>query len=212
MDYKTKQYYSTHVQDASNLYNTAKTGGVSRYFQSAFTAGSTVLDMGAGSGRDMGILEEMGFDVYGVDASAEMVSNAVANYPQLKDRLICASIPSDELYFNMKFDGILCSAVLMHITDDRLFDAALCIRNNLKGNGRLLISVPVTRDDLDSEGRAPDGRLFIMRSFDYYTLLFERLGFKRKGYYEEGDGLGRSGVKWGVGVYHLDICESDYSV
>jgi 2-polyprenyl-3-methyl-5-hydroxy-6-metoxy-1,4-benzoquinol methylase len=149
----------------------------------------------------MVILDGMGFDVYGIDVSQEMASNAVSNYPQLEGRIKCASLPSDELYFNMKFDGILCSAVLMHITDDRLFDAAFCIRNNLKENGRLLISVPVERDDLDSEGRAPDGRIFIMRSFDYYTLLFERLGFKLIGYYEEGDGLGRAGVKWGVGVF-----------
>ncbi|PKL18221.1 MAG: hypothetical protein CVV49_07135 [Spirochaetae bacterium HGW-Spirochaetae-5] len=180
MDYKTKQYYSTHVQDASNLYNSPKTGGVSRYFRSAFTAGSTVLDMGAGSGRDLVILagppkpkppippgggleivQDEGFDVYGIDASPEMVSNAVTNYPQLKGRLICASIPSDELYFNMKFDGILCSAVLMHITDDRLFDAAYCIRNNLKENGRLLISVPVARDDLDSDSKTLKGRMFV---------------------------------------------------
>jgi hypothetical protein len=245
MDDKTQKYYSAHVHDASNLYNSAKTGGVSRYFKSAFTAGSTVLDMGAGSGRDMVILagppksivpeiptppkpyfdrlstspgwglkivKEIGFDVYGIDASAEMVSNAVSNYPQLKDRLICASIPSDELFFNMKFDGILCSAVLMHISDDLLFDTACCIRNNLKENGRLLISVPVARDDLDSEGRSPDGRLFIIRSFDYYTLLFERLGFKKAGYWEEGDGLGREGVKWGVGLYHLDSASGSRSL
>ena len=201
MDDKTQKYYSTHAKDASNLYNSAKTGGVSRYFQSAFTAGSTVLDMGAGSGRDMVILAEAGFDAYGIDASAEMVSNAVSNYPRLKDRIKCASIPSDELFFNMKFDGILCSAVLMHISDDLLFDTAYCIRNNLKENGRLLISVPVARDDLDSEGRSPDGRLFIMRSFDYYTLLFEGCGFKRIGYWEEGDVLGREGVRWGVGLF-----------
>lgn len=201
MDEKTQQYYSTHVQEASELYNSAGTGGVSRYFRSAFFAGSTVLDIGAGSGRDMVILKEMGFDVYGIDASAEMVSNAVLEYPQLEGRIKCASLPADELFFSIKFDSILCSAMLMHITDERLFDAAYCIRNNLKENGRFLISVPIDRDDLDSEGRTPDGRLFIMRSFEYYTLLFERLGFKRIGYWEEGDGLGRSGIRWGVELF-----------
>jgi len=51
-----------------------------------------------------------------------------------------------------------------------------------------------------------------MRSFEYYTLLFERLGFKLIGYYEEGDGLGRAGVKWGVGVYHLDVSSGSRSL
>jgi len=91
--------------------------------------------------------------------------------------------------------------VLMHISDDLLFDTAYCIRNNLKENGRLLVSIPVERNDLDSEGRTKDGRLFIIRTADYYTLLFERLGFKKVGYWEEGDGLGREGVKWGVGLF-----------
>jgi len=180
-----------------------KKSGVSRYFKEAFIAGSTVLDLGAGSGRDMALLLEMGFDAYGIDASQEMVKSAAEHLPALKDRIICASILSNELFFNREFDGILCSAVLMHITGDWINEAAVCIRNNLKENGRLLISVPVKRDDLDSEGRTPDGRLFIMRSIEDYTRLFELHGFTKIGYYEEGDSLGRSGVTWGVAVYEL---------
>ena len=46
MDNKTSKYYSTHVQEAAELYYSVRTGGVSRYFRSAFVEGSTVLDMG----------------------------------------------------------------------------------------------------------------------------------------------------------------------
>jgi len=218
MDNKTSEYYSSHVKDAVELYNSATRSGVSRYFGTAFPAGSSVLDIGCGSGRDMMILagppkppggglnkeQDMGYDVYGVDASPEMCEEAVMRFPQLKDRIKCAELPCDKPYFGRKFDCVLCSALLMHITDDRLFDAAFTIRNNLKEDGRLLLSFPVERVDVGADSRVPDGRLFIMRTADYYTLLFERLGFRKIAYYEEPDSLGRAGVKWGVILFHLE--------
>lgn len=207
MDKKTQQYYSTHASEATGLYKSAKPGGVSSYFLSAFTSGSSVLDIGTGSGRDLVILAEMGFNVYGIDASPEMVRCA-ADYasdfiPAADEKIICASIPQDGLFFNIKFDSVLCSAVLMHIPDELLSDTLACIRNNMKDAGRVLVSVPVERDDLDSEGRTPDGRLFIMRSIDLYTELFRKGGFRKVQYYEETDSLGRAGIRWGVILFEV---------
>lgn len=204
MDSRTAEYYTSRVKDATELYNSANTGGAGRYFASSFPAGSSVLDIGCGSGRDMALLKSQGYDVYGIDQSPEMAAGAAGSYPELKDRVKTASLPAEGRYFNMTFDCILCSAVLMHITYDRIFDAAFTIRNNLKENGRLLISIPVQRPDVGDDSRVPDGRLFIIRPPDYYTLLFERLGFRKTGYFEEEDSLGREGVKWGVVVFNLE--------
>jgi SAM-dependent methyltransferase len=212
MDNKTSQYYSSHVKDAVELYNSAARSGVSKYFAEAFPAGSSVLDIGCGSGRDMAILGDAGYDVYGADASPEMCEEAVKRFPQLKGRVVTGELPADGLYFNRKFDCVLCSALLMHIRDDRIFDAAFTIRNNLNDGGRLLLSIPVERGDVGADSRVPDGRLFIMRTADYYTLLFERLGFKRIGYYEEADSLGRAGVKWGVMLFHLEAANGTRSI
>lgn len=212
MDNKTSQYYSSHVKDAVELYNSAVRSGVSKYFAEAFPAGSSVLDIGCGSGRDMVILGDSGYDVYGVDASPEMCEEAVKRFPQLKGRVVTGELPADGLYFNRKFDCVLCSALLMHIRDDRIFDAAFTIRNNLNDGGRLLLSIPVERGDVGADNRVPDGRLFIMRTADYYTLLFERLGFKRIGYYEEADSLGRAGVKWGVMLFQLEAANGTRSI
>ena len=99
---------------------------------------------------------------------------------------------------------------MMHITDDKIFDAVFTIKNNLKVNGRLLLSVPVERPDLDDESRSPDGRLFIMRQPEYYTLILERLGFSKIASYEDKDGLGRKGVKWATMVFALDSAESSF--
>jgi hypothetical protein len=52
MDGKTAEYYTSRVKDAAVLYNSAKTGGAGKYYASSFPAGSTVLDVGCGSGRD----------------------------------------------------------------------------------------------------------------------------------------------------------------
>jgi len=83
MDSRTAEYYTSHVKDATDLYNSAKTSGIDKYFASSFPAWSTVLDIGCGSGRDMAILKSQGFDVYGTDPLPEMSSHAVKTYPEL---------------------------------------------------------------------------------------------------------------------------------
>ncbi len=203
MDPKTKNYYSTRVKETFDLYKTVKTEGIGKYFPTTFPKGSRVLDMGAGSGRDLLKLLDAGYDSYGIDASEEMVNRAIVEKTRLNNRLMAASIPAEKPFFEQPFDGILCTAVMMHIPDEHLFDAAYSIRANLKEKGRLLFSVPLSRDDLDGEGRCPDGRLFKIRPPEYYDLLFERIGFRKLSYSEDEDALGREGIKWSVTVYEL---------
>ncbi len=203
MDPKTKNYYSTRVKETFDLYKTGKTEGIAKYFRTTFPQGSRVLEIGAGSGRDLLKLLENGYDAYGIDASEAMVARAVAENSRLSDRLITASLPGEKPFFDRQFDGILCSAVMMHIPDEHLFDAVYSIRANLKEKGRLLFSVPLSRDDLDKENRTPDGRLFKIRPPEYYDLLFERIGFRKISCSEDEDALGREGIRWGVMVYEL---------
>jgi len=204
MDKQTKKYYSEKVKDAAELYSTAKDGGIQKYFSHAFLPGSRVLEIGAGTGRDLNTLLNSGYDAFGIDASGEMVNLAHEQYPALKDRYIPGTTPSDKPYFNEPFDSILCSAVLMHLPDELLLDAAYSIKRNLKQGGRLLISVPLKRPDLDRENRTPDGRLFILRPIDFYSLLFERLGFRELSRSEETDSLGRPGITWSIQTFILE--------
>jgi SAM-dependent methyltransferase len=212
MDPKTSKYYSTRVKDAFDLYKTSKTRGISKYFATTFPRGSRVLDIGAGSGRDMLKLLEAGYDAWGIDASAEMVDRAVAENSRLSERLIVAFLPTERPFFETPFDGILCSAVMMHIPDEHVFDAAYSLRANLKEKGKLLFSVPLSRDDLDEEGRCPDGRLFKIRPPEYYDLLFERIGFRKINSSVDNDALGRKGVKWWVAVYELESSSGTRSI
>lgn len=205
MDERTSQYYAANVKEAAELYVAAPRGtGVSRYFAEAFPAGSSVLDMGCGSGRDVSSLLVLGYDAYGIDGTAGMVKFAIEHYPQLRGRVKQAVLPHDGLYFNKKFNCILCSAILMHITQAEIFDAAYTIRNNLEDGGRLLVSVPLEREGLDEEGRDAKGRLFEMRRPEYYILLFERLGFRKIGYHEDEDSFGRTGARWCSIIFSLE--------
>ena len=204
MDDLTQKYYSERVSDTFDLYDTAKTEGVSRYFNMAFQPGGRVLDIGAGSGIDLGRLLDSGYDAFGIDASPDMVSLAVKRQPRLAARFVQGSVPSDSPFFGGGFDGILCCAMFMHVPGELLLDTAYAIKRNLKTGGRLLLSVPVERPDVDKEGRIPDGRLFIMRPAEYYSLLFQRLGFRSIFTKIEDDSLGRPGVRWSVQIFELD--------
>jgi SAM-dependent methyltransferase len=202
MDIKTGQYYKEEALRSAELYSSAEKG-VSIYFKRFFPAGSSVLDIGCGSGRDLKILLDMGYDPYGIDASAEMIDAALKIYPELEERISAGSIPADELFFNRKFQCIICSAVLMHITDELINDAALSIKKNLNPGGRLLVSVPLERDDINSDGRSSDGRLFIIRRGEYYRKLFEEHDLILTEEMINNDSLGRRGVTWLTAFYQL---------
>lgn len=65
MDFKTQQFYSENSAQLADKYNSCL-GGISAKFAESFKSGMKVLDIGCGSGQDMRILQEMGFQVDGV--------------------------------------------------------------------------------------------------------------------------------------------------
>jgi hypothetical protein len=101
------------------------------------------------------------------------------------------------------FDGILCSAVLMHLSEADLFDSAFALRGLLKKGGRLLLSLPRDRNDIHADGRDVNGRLFSPYTAEYVQLLFERLGFQLIGRWETEDALYRPGTSWFTLVLEL---------
>jgi len=180
MDNPTITYYSTEAKNISDKYNSVPSG-IHQFFKAAFVEGTKILDIGCGSGRDMAELVKNGFDAYGVDASSEMVQYAQEQYPELKGRIEKGVLPNLEMPFGGTFDGVLCCAVLMHLPKEELFDSVFAIRKLLKENGRLLVSIPEDRPDIDENCRDDKGRLFNSVRPEYLQLLFERLGFLLSG-------------------------------
>lgn len=195
MDYNTVNYYSQNAQQVADRYETV-VSSLSDHFVVAFKPNSKMLDIGCGSGRDLAVLHKFGHDCYGIDPTPEFIEIAQRVHPELSDRIAQAGLPDMTPPFGGEFDGVLCSAVLMHIDVDQLHLAASSIKSCLKIGGRLLYSVPSKRLDVVSENRDVNGRLFIPDQSGRLQGIFEGLGFECISKWGNADSMGRDSVEW----------------
>ena len=195
MDQQTVNYYSENAQAVAARYESV-VSNLSESFQFSFKANSKLLDIGCGSGRDLAFLVSLGHDCFGLDATPEFVELSQNVHPELKGKIVQSALPTFEPPFGGQFDGILCSAVLMHIPEDQLVPAALSVKRCLKKGGRLLYSVPCKRLDVVTENRDANGRLFIPDQSDRLQTIFEQLEFCLISKWVNADSLGRDSVEW----------------
>jgi SAM-dependent methyltransferase len=124
--------------------------------------GATVLDLGCGEGRNAHYLAQMGYQVYGVDITAEAVKFcrerfALYDLPGTFEHL---SFPDDH------FAGIICIAALDHVTFESSQIAMAEIRRVLMPNGMILLTFdPLDQDEeiLDEAEVLTDGTLRFVR-------------------------------------------------
>ncbi len=195
MDSATVNYYSQNAQTVAERYESV-VSSLSKSFEEAFKPRSRLLDIGCGSGRDMALLASLGHEGFGVDATPEFVTLSQSLHPELTGKVLHAALPNFEPPFGGGFDGILCSAVLMHIAESELVPAALSIKRCLKNHGRLLYSVPSKRLDVVTENRDANGRLFVPDQSNRLQKIFEQLGFSLISKWDNADSLGRDSVEW----------------
>jgi SAM-dependent methyltransferase len=181
-------------------------GGIATLFPWVFARGERILDVGAGSGRDLARLLDLGMDACGLEPVDVLRAEAIRLHPELEGRLLAGSIPG-ELPAGLPsgFDGIVCSAVLMPVPHAELFNAAYCLRGWLREGGRLRVSVPTARGDVEQGvgDRDRHGRLIILQPAERLRLFFERLGFASEGEWHSADSLGRPDVQWVVLLVRL---------
>jgi SAM-dependent methyltransferase len=205
MDRQTLEFYDRTAAETAAKYRAVDQSAWRKLYAEVFPVGGRVLDVGAGSGRDVAMLVAMGFNAWGLEPSEQMRAESERAFPELKGKFLPVGLPLPEnAEVGGPFDGVICSAVLMHVPESELFDAAFSLKRVLKEKGRLLISVPATRPGLNVEDRDETGRLFKLLQPEYLTLLFERLGFQLLRRWEDSDGLGRAGVRWNNFLFELD--------
>jgi SAM-dependent methyltransferase len=179
VDLETIVYYSKNAHTVAERYESV-ISSLSDSFEEAFKPKSKLLDIGCGSGRDLALLSSLGHKCFGVDATPEFVVLSQSLHPELKGKVLQAALPNFEPPFGGDFDGVLCSAVLMHIAESEL----------------VLYSVPSKRLDVVTENRDANGRLFVPDQSDRLQKIFEQLGFSLISKWNNTDSLGRDSVEW----------------
>ena len=195
MDQSTLKYYAQNAAQVAERYESV-VSDLSAHFADSFSKGGKVLDVGCGSGRDLAVLHKLGFDCYGVDPVLEFVEIAQKIHPELENRIALGKLPDLQVPFNGNFDGVLCSAVLMHIDIEQLPATTASIKRCLKQGGRLLYSVPSKRLDVVVSNRDANGRLFIPDQAVRLNSLFSNLGFMEIASWTNSDSMGRDSVEW----------------
>lgn len=183
--------------------------------ESALPRGSRVLDVGAGAGRDVAGMLAAGLEAYGVEPSEEMRGRALAQFPELAGRLREGTLPDLGRPFADVapdgFDGVVCSAVLMHVGEDDLPGALTALAATLRcsDDGRhperaarlahgtvMLLSLPEQLDGSLVEGRDVDGRRFANHAPERVSALLAPMGFSLAAHAVSDAVLRATGTRW----------------
>lgn len=151
---------------------------------------ATVLDVGAGSGRDAAWLASEGYDVVAVEPSSGMRSGAQARHADtpiqwLNDRLPALDRTSKA---GLSFDVILLSAVWMHVAPSQRVKAFRKLITLLKPGGMLAITL--------RRGPAEPERGLHPASADEVRMLARNHGAFVELEDAADDHLGRPEVRW----------------
>ena len=184
-------WYDANAETVIQQYEGLVSDTVHGWLRDLLPKGSaTVLDIGAGTGRDAAWLSAKGYDVVAVEPSASMRTtgtaiHALAHIRWIDDRLPALATVSKS---GLSFDLILLSAVWMHLPPGDRPRAFRKIINLLKPGGLLAI---VLRD-----GPTDQTRSIHPISLEEVDGLARDHGAFVERHTEAEDHLGRPGIRW----------------
>lgn len=145
-------------------------------------AGSSVLDLGCGSGALTNALREKGYRVIGMDGSEEQLSIARQRYPDI------SFLQGDATEFTLEepVDVVFSNAVFHWIDRERQPDMLRCVHNALPKNGQFVFEMGGYRNnriihaalaDVFQAHGYPYQIPFYFPSIGEYASLLEQAGF-----------------------------------
>lgn len=150
----------------------------------------SILDVGAGTGRDSAWLASLGHRVVAVDPSNAMLQIARQAHQDTSIMWIRDALPDLEVVRReaTRFDVVVVSAVWMHVTKEDRPIAVSTIASLLKPGGIAYITLRL--------GPADVSRAIHEVSLDELSELAERSGFQLQSHETRPDLLGRDEITW----------------
>ena len=185
---KTIDYYNSNaVQYFSNTVNVDLSECCDRFLKYV-VPGGRIVDIGAGSGRDIKYFKDRGYVVEGIDASEEMCRLAT-DYSGIE--VICERIQN--WYPKRKYEGIWANASLLHLSFDEIEEFICRASDYLKPNGVFYISM---KKGIQS-GNDNNGRFFTDFSEEKVQQIVAKSGaFVVTDSWATWDRLSRDDFQW----------------
>ncbi|MDQ1813529.1 class I SAM-dependent methyltransferase [Massilia sp. CCM 9210] len=159
--------------------------------------GSTILDVGAGSGRDAAWLASHGYDVVAVEPSDAMRSQALALHGSQPIHWLSDSLPdlAQVRRLGLTFDLILLSAVWMHVPPAARARALRKLATMLAPSGRIAISLRL--------GEPDTARAMYEVTLHELSGHAQQFGLRLLRASDSADRLGRPGIAWTTAIFGL---------
>lgn len=160
-------------------------------------SGATILDVGAGSGRDAAWLAAKGYDVVAVEPSEAMRTLARQRHSSARIHWVADSLPdlAQLRRLGLTFDLILLSAVWMHVPPAARQRALRKLATLLSPNGRIAISLRLGPPD-------PDRAMYEV-TLSELSAIAQQFGLRLVRTHESPDKLGRTEISWTTVVLGL---------
>jgi SAM-dependent methyltransferase len=154
------------------------------------TRPGTVLDVGAGSGRDAAALAAQGHRVVAAEPTAELRSLGRRRHADRRIEWTDDALPElpGLVAAGTRFDLILLTAVWMHLDERQRTLAMARLAGLLTGAGRIILSL--------RHGPVPEGRRMFPVTAQETTGLARRHGLDFLHHAQREDPHGRPGVSW----------------
>lgn len=159
--------------------------------------GGTILDVGAGSGRDAAWFAHRGYDVIAAEPSDAMRMLARQRHPSPRIHWVADSLPdlAQVRRLGLTFDLILLSAVWMHVAPVARQRALRKLATLLSPNGRIVISLRIGPPDTDRGMHAV--------TLPELTAIAQQFGLRLVRTDHSADSLGRTEISWTTAVLGL---------